>query len=77
MSRPIGTADELERRVAAIMIAHKISRKDLEGRLFLEDCDGHGLTLAAPLTSAGVHIANELRARDAGLRADTVVSAGV
>ena len=40
--------DELERRVAAVMLAHSIRREDLEGRLFLEDCDGHGLTLAAP-----------------------------
>lgn len=40
--------DELERRVAAVMLAHKIRREDLDGRLFLEDCDGHGLTLAAP-----------------------------
>jgi hypothetical protein len=40
--------DELERRVAAVMLAHSISRDELQGRLFLEDCDGHGLTLAAP-----------------------------
>lgn len=40
--------DELERRVAAIMLAHFIKREELDGRLFLEDCDGHGLTLAAP-----------------------------
>lgn len=39
--------DELDRRVAAFMLAHRIRREDLEGRLFLEDCDGHGLTLAA------------------------------
>lgn len=39
--------DELDRRVAAFMLAHKIHRDDLDGRLFLEDCDGHGLTLAA------------------------------
>lgn len=38
--------DELDRRVAAFMLAHHIRRQDLEGRLFLEDCDGHGLTLA-------------------------------
>lgn len=38
--------DELDRRVAAFMIAHKINKMELNGRLFLEDCDGHGLTLA-------------------------------
>jgi hypothetical protein len=38
--------DELERRVAAIQKAHGITNKQLEGRLFLEDCDGHRLTLA-------------------------------
>ena len=41
--------DELNRRVAAVMIAHKIKREDIEGRLFLEDCDGHGLTIASPV----------------------------
>ena len=51
--------DELERRVAALMIAHKIRREDLEGRLFLEDCDGHGLTLAAPARDDnGFYVAN-------------------
>jgi hypothetical protein len=51
--------DELERRVAAVMIAHKIRREDLEGRLFLEDCDGHGLTLAAPARDEnGFYVAN-------------------
>jgi len=51
--------DELERRVAATMIAHKIKREDLEGRLFLEDCDGHGLTLAAPARDDnGFYVAN-------------------
>lgn len=51
--------DELERRVAAIMLAHKIRREDLEGRLFLEDCDGHGLTLAAPARDDnGFYVAN-------------------
>ena len=51
--------DELERRVAAVMIAHKIGREDLEGRLFLEDCDGHGLTLAAPARDEnGFYVAN-------------------
>jgi hypothetical protein len=40
--------DELERRVAAIMIAHKIGRDELDGRLFLEDC-GHLFALAANL----------------------------
>ena len=39
--------DELERRLAAVIIAHKIRNEDLVGRMFLEDCDGHGLTLAA------------------------------
>jgi Mrp family chromosome partitioning ATPase len=39
--------DELDRRVAAFMLAHSISAAQLDGRLFLEDCDGHGLTLAA------------------------------
>jgi hypothetical protein len=38
--------DELERRVAAVMMSHKLRREDLEGRLFLEDCDGHRLVLA-------------------------------
>lgn len=51
--------DELERRVAAIMLAHKIRREDIEGRLFLEDCDGHGLTLAAPAKDDnGFYVAN-------------------
>jgi hypothetical protein len=51
--------DELERRVAAIMIAHKIDRDELDGKLFLEDCDGHGLTLAAPARDAnGFYVAN-------------------
>ena len=51
--------DELERRVAAVMIAHNIARQDLEGRLFLEDCDGHGLTLAAPAKDEnGFYVAN-------------------
>jgi len=51
--------DELERRVAAVMIAHKIRREELEGRLFLEDCDGHGLTLAAPARDeSGFYVAN-------------------
>ena len=51
--------DELERRVAAVMLAHKIRREDLEGRLFLEDCDGHGLTLAAPARDEnGFYVAN-------------------
>lgn len=51
--------DELERRVAAVMLAHNIRRADLEGRLFLEDCDGHGLTLAAPAKDDnGFYVAN-------------------
>jgi len=51
--------DELERRVAATMIAHRLRREDLEGRLFLEDCDGHGLTLAAPARDDnGFYVAN-------------------
>jgi len=51
--------DELERRVAAIMIVHRIRRSELEGRLFLEDCDGHGLTLAAPARDDnGFYVAN-------------------
>lgn len=51
--------DELDRRVAAIMLAHRIRREDLEGRLFLEDCDGHGLTLAAPARDeSGFYVAN-------------------
>lgn len=51
--------DELERRVAAVMLAHKIPRQDLDGRLFLEDCDGHGLTLAAPARDDnGFYVAN-------------------
>jgi len=51
--------DELERRVAAVMLAHRIRREDLEGRLFLEDCDGHGLTLAAPARDDnGFYVAN-------------------
>ena len=51
--------DELERRVAATMIAHKISRQELEGRLFLEDCDGHRLCVAAQeKDTTGFYIAN-------------------
>jgi hypothetical protein len=51
--------DELERRVAAVMLAHKIRREDLDGKLFLEDCDGHGLTLAAPARDDnGFYVAN-------------------
>jgi len=51
--------DELERRVAAVMLAHRIRREDLENRLFLEDCDGHGLTLAAPARDDnGFYVAN-------------------
>jgi hypothetical protein len=51
--------DELERRLAAIMLAHSIHRADLDGRLFLEDCDGHGLTLAAPAKDGnGFYVAN-------------------
>lgn len=38
--------DELERRVAALMLHHRIPPSVLEGRLFLEDCDGRGLTMA-------------------------------
>jgi hypothetical protein len=68
--------DELERRVAAIMLAHKIRREDIDGRLFLEDCDGHGLTLAAPARDDnGFYVANPdereltelIRANDIGL----------
>jgi hypothetical protein len=51
--------DELERRVAAVMLAHRIRREDLDGRLFIEDCDGHGLTLAAPARDDnGFYVAN-------------------
>ena len=51
--------DELERRLAAVMLAHKIRREDLQGRLFLEDCDGHGLTLAAMARDDnGFYVAN-------------------
>jgi hypothetical protein len=39
--------EELERRVAAIQKHYKIPRDSLDGRLFLEDCDGHGLTIAS------------------------------
>lgn len=68
--------DELERRVAAIMIAHRIKREELDGRLFLEDCDGHGLTLAQmEKDDNGFHVANpdeaalieQIRANDIGL----------
>lgn len=68
--------DELERRVAAIMLAHRIRREDLDGRLFLEDCDGHGLSLAAPARDeAGFYVANPdekeltelIKANDIGL----------
>lgn len=38
--------DELERRVAALMMHHRIGKQQLAGRLFLEDCDGRGLTMA-------------------------------
>ena len=51
--------DELERRVAATMIAHKIRREELDGRLFLEDCDGHRLCIAAQeKDETGFFIAN-------------------
>lgn len=40
--------DELERRVAALQIRYQIGRADLEGRLFLDDGEGRGLTVAEP-----------------------------
>ncbi|HXI56678.1 MAG TPA: AAA family ATPase, partial [Polyangia bacterium] len=39
--------DELERRLAALMIQHHIARPDLDGHLFLDDSEGRGLTMAA------------------------------
>jgi len=39
--------DELERRLAALMIQHKVCRTDLDGRLFLDDSEGRSLTMAA------------------------------
>ncbi|HEX3399408.1 MAG TPA: AAA family ATPase [Acetobacteraceae bacterium] len=39
--------EELDRRVAALMIRHQIDRTELEGRLFLHDGEGRGLKLAS------------------------------
>jgi hypothetical protein len=39
--------EELNRRTAALMIHHRISRDELEGRLFLHDGEGRGLKLAS------------------------------
>lgn len=51
--------DELERRVEAFIISHNIKRQSLQSTLFLEDCDGHGLTLAAPAQGAnGFYVAH-------------------
>lgn len=38
--------EELERRVAALMIKHNVPRSALDGRLFLDDGEGRGLTIA-------------------------------
>jgi hypothetical protein len=48
--------EELDRRVAALMIHHGIDRKELEGRLFLHDGEGRGLKLAS-LDSDGFTVA--------------------
>lgn len=39
--------DELERRLAALMIQHSVTRDELHGKLFLDDGEGRGLTMAA------------------------------
>lgn len=39
--------DELERRLAALMIRHKIKRDDIAGRLFLDTGEERSLTMAA------------------------------
>jgi hypothetical protein len=39
--------EELDRRVAALMIHHRIGRHELEGRLFLHDGEARGLKLAS------------------------------
>jgi hypothetical protein len=39
--------EELERRVAALMLHHRIDRDALEGKLFLHDGEGRGLKLAS------------------------------
>jgi hypothetical protein len=48
--------EELERRVAALMIHHRIGRPELDGRLFLHDGEGRGLKLAS-LDSDGFTVA--------------------
>lgn len=37
---------EINRRIAAFTKAHNVKKAELDGRLFIEDADGHGLTLA-------------------------------
>lgn len=37
---------EINRRVAAFTKSHGVCKAELDGRLFIEDADGHGLTLA-------------------------------
>ena len=39
--------DELNRRLAALMMRHKIGRDEVEGHLFLDDGEGRGLTMAS------------------------------
>ena len=39
--------EELDRRVAALMLRHRIPRQALENRLFLNDAEGHKLCIAA------------------------------
>jgi hypothetical protein len=48
--------EELDRRVAALMIHHKIGRHELEGKLFLHDGETRGLKLAT-LDSDGFTVA--------------------
>lgn len=39
--------EELERRIAAIMLHHRIDRREVDGHLFLDDGESRGLTMAA------------------------------
>lgn len=39
--------EEMERRLAAIMMRHQIPPDDLRGRLYMDDGEGRGLTMAA------------------------------
>lgn len=66
--------EELERRLAALMLRHKVGRNEVDGRFFLDDGEGRGLTLAA-LDEDGftvVHpdedaLVNEIKANNIGI----------